>query len=108
MITGYRPRHVPGAPCEDWRCGRKWDWGAQERLYGRSPAPAARMAADIEIAQAARMRPIVDVAADLGLGADDLLLRGEHVAKGRLGAGAAAPQGPPGEPRRLGGTDPTR
>src|SRR2546426_12552945 len=97
MITGYRPRHVPGAPCEDWRCGRKWDWGAQERLYGRSPAPAARMAADIEIAQAARMRPIVDVAADLGLGADDLLLRGEHVAKVRLGAVGRAPKRRHGE-----------
>src|SRR3990170_5969565 len=42
------------------------------------------MRRDIEIAQAARPRPIVDVAADLGLALPDLVLRGEHVAKVRL------------------------
>src|SRR5256885_8906472 len=36
---------------------------------------------DIEIAQAARMRPITDVAAEIGLGADDLDLYGKHKAK---------------------------
>ena len=36
---------------------------------------------DIEIAQAAHMRPIVDVAADVGLGADDLDLYGKYKAK---------------------------
>src|SRR5918912_203469 len=36
---------------------------------------------DIEIAQAARLRPIVDVAADLGLAADDLDLYGKYKAK---------------------------
>ncbi|MGH7669004.1 MAG: formate--tetrahydrofolate ligase, partial [Gemmatimonadaceae bacterium] len=36
---------------------------------------------DIEIAQAARPRPIVDVAADLGLGADDIDLYGHYKAK---------------------------
>ncbi|MHB1864065.1 MAG: formate--tetrahydrofolate ligase [Gemmatimonadaceae bacterium] len=36
---------------------------------------------DIEIAQAARPRPIVDVAADLGLGADDIDLYGKYKAK---------------------------
>jgi len=44
------------------------------------------MRRDIEIAQAARPRPIVDVAADLGLALPDLVLRGEHVAKVRLAA----------------------
>src|SRR2546428_3150054 len=68
----------------------------------------ARMAADIEIAQAARMRPIVDVAADLGLGADDLLLRGEHVAKVRLGAVERAPKGRQGKLVLVTGTTPTR
>ena len=36
---------------------------------------------DIEIAQAARPRPIVDVAADIGLGADDIDLYGQYKAK---------------------------
>src|ERR671933_196356 len=36
---------------------------------------------DIEIAQAARLRPIVDVAADLGLAADDLDVYGKYKAK---------------------------
>ena len=36
---------------------------------------------DIEIAQAARPRPIVDVAADIGLGADDIDLYGHYKAK---------------------------
>ena len=36
---------------------------------------------DIEIAQAARPRPITDVAADIGLGADDLDLYGKYKAK---------------------------
>ena len=38
---------------------------------------------DIEIAQAATPRPIVDVAGDLGLKADDLILYGQHKAKVR-------------------------
>jgi formate--tetrahydrofolate ligase len=36
---------------------------------------------DIEIAQRARLRPITDVAADIGLDADDLDLYGKHKAK---------------------------
>jgi formate--tetrahydrofolate ligase len=36
---------------------------------------------DIEIAQAAKLRPIIDVAADLGLGPDDLDLYGKYKAK---------------------------
>ncbi|HEV8410998.1 MAG TPA: formate--tetrahydrofolate ligase, partial [Gemmatimonadaceae bacterium] len=36
---------------------------------------------DIEIAQAAKPRPITEVAADLGLGADDLDLYGKYKAK---------------------------
>ena len=36
---------------------------------------------DIEIAQAAKMRPIVDVAKEIGLGADDLDLYGKYKAK---------------------------
>jgi len=39
------------------------------------------MKADLEIAQAARLRPIVDVAAEAGLGIDDLELYGKHKAK---------------------------
>ena len=43
------------------------------------------MPTDIEIAQSAKMRPIVDVAADLGIGREDLVLHGPHIAKVRLG-----------------------
>src|SRR3990172_8490145 len=42
------------------------------------------MLTDIEIAQAARMRPIVEVAADLGLAREDLVLKGDHIAKVKL------------------------
>ena len=41
----------------------------------------SRVPSDIEIAQAATMRPIVDVAADLGLGPDDIDLYGRYKAK---------------------------
>jgi len=40
---------------------------------------------DIAIAQAAKPRPITEVAADLGLGADELILYGAHKAKVKLG-----------------------
>jgi formate--tetrahydrofolate ligase len=42
------------------------------------------MPTDIEIAQSSKMRPIVDVAADLGIGPEDLVLHGPHIAKVRL------------------------
>ena len=44
------------------------------------------MPTDIEIAQSAKMRPIVDVAAELGIGPEDLVLYGPHIAKVRLDA----------------------
>src|SRR3954469_4160865 len=48
---------------------------------------------DIEIAQAARMRPIVDVAADIGLTADDLDLYGKFKAKVPLELSNLPPKG---------------
>ena len=42
---------------------------------------ATAVPSDIEIAQQARLRPIVDVAAEVGLGADDLDLYGKYKAK---------------------------
>ena len=36
---------------------------------------------DIEIAQAAKLRPIADVAAEVGLGPDEILPYGRHKAK---------------------------
>ena len=47
---------------------------------------ATAVGTDIEIAQAAKMRPIVDVAADLGLGEDDIERYGRYKAKIRLDA----------------------
>ena len=48
---------------------------------------------DIEIAQRAKMRPIVDVAADIGLSADDLDLYGKYKAKLPLDISARQPRG---------------
>src|SRR3989304_2041809 len=55
------------------------------------------MLADIEIAQASRMRPILEVAASVALPPEDLVQRGEHIAKVRLAAGETARGSPPGE-----------
>ena len=41
---------------------------------------------DLEIAQAARLRPIEDVADELGLGPDDIERYGDHIAKVKLSA----------------------
>jgi formate--tetrahydrofolate ligase len=42
------------------------------------------MPTDLEIARAATMRPILDVAADLGLTEDDIELYGRYKAKVKL------------------------
>ncbi len=42
------------------------------------------MPTDLDIAQAAELKPIIDIAADIGLGEDDLDLYGKHKAKVRL------------------------
>jgi len=52
-----------------------------------------KVPSDIEIAQAAKPRPIVDVAAELGLGADDLDLYGKFKAKLSLDHSAQKPRG---------------
>ena len=66
------------------------------------------MVADIELAQAAKMRPIVDVAADLGLNQDDLVLKGEFIAKVRLAAVDRARKNRQGKFVLVTGTTPTR
>ncbi len=53
----------------------------------------ATVPSDIEIAQQAKPRPIVDVAADLGLGADDIDLYGKFKAKVPLSLASRAPRG---------------
>jgi len=60
---------------------------------------------DIEIAQAAAMRPIVDVAAELGLTADDLIPYGRHKAK--IAPGAIAARKPRGRLVLVTGINPT-
>ncbi|MEN9508702.1 MAG: hypothetical protein RLZZ621_1265, partial [Gemmatimonadota bacterium] len=52
-----------------------------------------RVPSDIEIAQAAVMRPIVDVAADLGLAADDIDQYGRYKAKLPLDVATAPAKG---------------
>src|SRR2546428_2442802 len=66
------------------------------------------MVADIEIAQSVKMRPIVDVAADLGLGRDDLILKGDYIAKVRLAAVDRARKARQGKLVLVTGTTPTR
>jgi formate--tetrahydrofolate ligase len=60
---------------------------------------------DIAIAQAAKMRPIQDVAAELGLGADDILPYGRYKAK--IGADAVARGKPKGRLVLVTGINPT-
>ena len=66
------------------------------------------MVTDIELAQATRLRPILDVAGDLGLGAADLVLRGDHIAKVRLAAVERAKKSKRGRLVLVMGTTPTR
>src|SRR6185437_12936214 len=56
-------------------------------------AVSTTVPSDIAIAQAARMRPIVDVGADLGLSADELDLYGKYKAKIPLEVSARPPRG---------------
>src|SRR2546425_439436 len=46
----------------------------------------AKVPTDIAIAQAAKLRPIADIAAELGLAEDEVELYGKYKAKVRLGA----------------------
>ncbi len=66
------------------------------------------MLTDIEIAQAATMRPIIEVAADIGLAREDLVLKGEHIAKVRLSAVERARTARQGRLVLVTGTTPTR
>ena len=66
------------------------------------------MPTDLEIAQAAKMRPIVDVAGDIGLNTDDVVLRGDFIAKVRLDAIDRARKGPQGKLVLVTGVTPTR
>ena len=66
------------------------------------------MVADIEVAQAAKLRPILDVAADIDLGPDDLVLKSEFIAKAKLSAVDRARRGRQGKFVLVTGTTPTR
>jgi len=50
----------------------------------------AKVPTDIAIAQAARLRPVADIAADLGLDGEEIELYGRYKAKVRLAALARA------------------
>ncbi len=66
------------------------------------------MVADIDIAQAVAMRRIVDVASGLGLGRDDLVMKGDHIAKVRLAAVDRTRNARQGKLVLVTGTTPTR
>src|SRR5207244_8566242 len=61
-----------------------------------------------DIAHATKMRPILDVAADLGLGKDDLVLKSESIAKVRPAAVDRAPKARQGKFVLVTGTPPPR
>src|SRR3989454_7710375 len=77
------------------------------RFMPTSPL-SGQMVADIEIAQRVTMRPIVDVAAGLGLGRDDLILKGDYIGKVRLAAEDRARKARQGKLVLVTGTTPTR
>src|SRR5436309_1219638 len=79
----------------------------EENPFGPFAVPAI-MVADIEIAQATKMRPIVDVAKDLGLSRDDLVLKSDFVAKVKLAAVDRVRKGRQGKFVLVTGTTPTR
>src|SRR5438093_5634540 len=66
------------------------------------------MVADIEIAQHTPRRPRVDVAADLGLTGDDLVRKGDYIAKVRVAAVDRARKARQGKRVLVTGTTPTR
>jgi formate--tetrahydrofolate ligase len=65
----------------------------------------SKVPSDIEIAQAARMRPIADVAAEIGLGPDEILPYGRHKAK--IAPEAIAKRTPKGRLVLVTGINPT-
>src|SRR5437879_11266459 len=67
-----------------------------------------QMVADIEIEQATAMRPIIDVAAGLGLVKGDLILKGDYIAKVRFAAVDRARKARQGRLVLVTGTTPTR
>src|SRR5207237_6175763 len=77
---GFRRRH--GAACAN---------------RGGSLVTAVQVPTDIAIAQAARLRPLADIAAELGLDEDEVELYGKYKAKVLLKA--LAPREPKGGPR---------
>lgn len=84
-------------------------YNTSRRFYG-PPPPSDRnsMPTDIEIAQSAKLRPIVDVAAEIGLEPKDLILRGGHIAKVRLAAVERARKATQGKLVLVTGCTPTR
>jgi formate--tetrahydrofolate ligase len=66
------------------------------------------MATDIEVARSVALRPIVDVARDIGLAPNDLILHGEHIGKVRLSAVDRAKKAKQGKLVLVTGTTPTR
>src|SRR3989442_10419252 len=69
---------------------------------------SGQMVADIEIAQRVTMRPIVDVAAGLGLRRGDLILKGDYIPEVRPAPLGRPRKAPPGKLVPVPGTTPTR
>src|SRR2546425_4072301 len=99
----------PRSPASAGRRSTPSDHGARKTRDGSSARASpprssprgpvtttAKVPTDIAIAQAAKLRPIADIAAELGLAEDEVELYGKYKAKVRLGA--LAPRKPRGRP----------
>src|SRR5688572_22100811 len=79
--------------------------GSDSFLHSGESHPVTTVPSDIAIAQAARLRPIADVAAEVGLGPDEILPYGRHKAK--ISAEAIAKRKPGGRLVLVTGINPT-
>src|SRR6188768_2438624 len=78
---------------------------ADSPLHSGETYPVTTVPSDIAIAQAAKLRPIADVAAEVGLGPDDILAYGRYKAK--ISAEAIARRKPKGRLVLVTGINPT-
>src|SRR5687767_14264231 len=80
-------------------------FGSDSPLHSGETRPVTTVPSDIAIAQAAKLRPIAEVAAELGLGPDEILPYGRYKAK--ISAEAVARRKPQGRLVLVTGINPT-
>ncbi len=78
VVRGLPVRTVD---CRDGRQCRSRVFGSRVGVPGEERVSNDQVPSDIEIAQAAKLRPIAEVAAEVGLGPDEILPYGRYKAK---------------------------